>query len=84
MRKTFYISSMALTAQLTSGARCGDTHHKGCVTNLDWCNAECAEQNKKYGHEVLVVCCSTDGDSVWIAVASKEFIAKINVGGSNE
>ena len=70
MIKAYYMPIKSLTRQLVSKESCGPTHHNNCVTNADWCNAECAEQNAARGHETFVVC--TDGRGlVWVAIKDK-------------
>lgn len=82
MRKGYYIASMSLTARLAIADKCGETHHADCRTNVDWCNAECAEQNARRGKEIFAV--FHDEHNVWIAVSSKEFGNVLSAGVQDE
>ena len=70
MLRAYFMPTKSLTAQLVGKEPCGPTHHKECLTNFDWCNAECTEQNTKHGREVFVVCCDEKG-TVWVAIKDK-------------
>lgn len=70
MSKSYFIPTRALTTQLRACEPCGETCHKGCTTNLEWCVAELKAQNTARGREVFVI--NEDGHgNVWLALKDK-------------
>ena len=70
MSKIFYSPARALTVPLIAREACGPSCHPGVTTNLEWCEAECKQQNKTRGKDYFEVVQDEDGN-VWIALKDR-------------